>query len=158
MPADALWRDDCESAMARRLRKRSSGISANALLRDDCGNAMARPLRRRYGASLAMARRLRKRARYLRTRYCETAEALWRIVCGSALAHACGSAVARRLWKRSGETSAHMLWRDACGSAMTRRLRRRYGASYAEALRTRCDASATPTEALWRSAEALLRR
>ena len=80
--AQALWSDDCGSALARYLR--------TALWRDACGNDMTRRLRRRYGASYAealwrdtcgsaMARRLRKRSD-------EThADALWRDTCGSAV-------------------------------------------------------------------------
>ena len=40
MPADALWRDACGSAMARRLRKHSDETPAEALWRDACGSAV----------------------------------------------------------------------------------------------------------------------
>ena len=62
------------------------------------------------------------------------AEALWR--------NACGSAIARRLRKRSeetlltrcGATPAEVLWRDACVSTLARRVRKGSGETPAEAL------------------------
>ena len=117
----------CRSALAGCLRTRYGETPAEALWRDVCGSAQAR-------------RRTCNGASYAEALWRDAYEALWRDA--EALRRtrsgcdACvyGSAMARRLRKRSGETSAHTLWRDACGSAMTRRLRRRYGASYAEAL------------------------
>ena len=133
-----------------------------------------RHLRKRYGATSngTLAEALIER---------RPAEALWRVVCGSAMARRlrkhydgtpggalrvrrtaearwrvdCGSAMA--------QSSAEALCREACISAMARRLRKRSGLTREEALGTDYGGSAlarglrkcqgkTPAEALWRDA------
>ena len=61
--AETIRRDDCGSAMARRMRRRHGATSAEALLivaseaiwRDACVYALARRQRKRYGAAPAQA-------------------------------------------------------------------------------------------------------
>ena len=112
---------------------------------------MTRPLRRRFDASRyggsgsAVARRLRMRCGVTPVEplcgdlYGSTLDAC--DACGRALAaSAYGSAMARRLRKRSGYGDAcarrygSVETPDDCGSALTRRLRTRCGATPAEAL------------------------
>ena len=136
--AEALWRDDCGSALTGLLRKRCGETPVEALWGDPslkrCAAIPTEALWR-YACERALARRLRKR-------YGATpAQALWR--------DACGGAMARRLRKCSEEAPAEAavarrlleaLWSDAYWKrcvAIT------HGSSLARCLRTRSDASKT---------------